>query len=125
MNKLLIKLFLLLDAWNIDQQINEISTAMTVSVAEVPSEIGDCLNEAAKQLSLLCDSGSSVTIDEPNENIIRDEMEGADDIANSIVEQYSELETGKRAAKCSKLHSINFNLSSIPRFIDYSQNNDR
>ncbi|CAF1313511.1 unnamed protein product [Rotaria magnacalcarata] len=83
-----------LDLCNGNEQITSLSTNTAVSVAELPSDITDSLNVAAKQLSLLYESVSNVTSTEQDGNLVENshDIEG---LNSSTVEPLSEPETAQ------------------------------
>jgi len=83
-----------LDTCEANQQINSISTTTAVSVAELPSDITDSLNVAAKQLSLLYGSVVNPNTEEEEESI-ENFVEGEEEINSNFLEPCPEQTTGK------------------------------
>jgi len=95
-----------LDTCDENRQLNGINTNTAVSVAELPSDITDSLNVAAKQLSLLYES-VNVTITENDE----ESGENLGEEAGSVVEPCLEQTTGNKKKRLSIY--INFYLKLI------------
>ncbi|CAF0804708.1 unnamed protein product [Rotaria sp. Silwood1] len=82
-----------LDICDDTRQINGINTNTAVSVAEVPNDITDSLNVAAKQFSLLYESVVNVSTAETDEDFIDDSLEREDEIASNYGRPCSEQKT--------------------------------
>lgn len=84
-----------LDQCDENRDMHGMSTTTTVSVAELPSDITDSLNVAAKQLSLLYESVVNTT--DHGEEVENEEVEGEEEngISDGLVEPCSNDVTGK------------------------------
>ena len=101
-----------------NQQINGINTPTTVSVAELPSDITDSLNVAAKQLSLLYGSVVSPTDEDDIDNL----GEGEEEMNNSFAEPCLGHTTGRMKRI---LIQRKFNWKYFSSFINYREINDK
>ena len=83
-----------LEPFDANQQINGINATTNVSVAELPTNIRDSFNVAAKQLTLLRESVLSPTAEE-DENSVENLGEDEDETVSNIAEPCLDQNIGK------------------------------